>query len=143
VTLQREIVQENGRLEDVVALVARQDMREGEEVFIWAGHFSNSELLMRYGFRLKDNPVGVGGGGNQSSLVPSNWNDFPESPVRKQYSKFNCTSESQFVIRISGRGKPDKDFIRCFRVGWFMTSGWFSPKLVHMRNHLERWPPPE
>ncbi|KAF4691541.1 hypothetical protein FOZ60_015269 [Perkinsus olseni] len=106
VTLQREIVQENGRLEDVVALVARQDMREGEE-------------------------------------VPSNWNDSPESPVRKQYSKFNCTSESQFVIRISGRGKPDKDFIRCFRVGWFMTSGWFSPKLVHMRNHLERWPPPE
>ncbi|KAF4678874.1 hypothetical protein FOZ62_026944, partial [Perkinsus olseni] len=69
IVLQREIVQENGRLEDVVALVARQDMREGEEVFIWAGHFSSSELLMRYGFSLKDNPVGVGGGGNQSRLV--------------------------------------------------------------------------
>ncbi|KAF4675591.1 hypothetical protein FOL47_007543 [Perkinsus chesapeaki] len=159
----REIVQNNGQIAEMVVLVARRDMRRGEEIFLWAGQFSNSELLMRYNLTLKGNPVGIGGGGwrqdsavvkaqrrkvpleiSVSFKVPSNWDEDPNSKVRALYKKFNCTSTSQFIIRISSKGRPDRDLqIRCFRVGWFMTSGWFSPKLLNMKEQLEKWPPPE
>ena len=40
-------------------------------------------------------------------------------------------------------GFPMRNFVRCYRVSWFITNGWYSPALKSRMRELNKWPPPE
>jgi len=139
ITFQEEITVDAKREEEMVLQIARRDMPKGEEVFFWPGHFSNSEMVVRHGIMFPKNPVGIG----RNTSVPSNWNDNKNSNIRQEYGKYNCTSVESFELHISPRGYPDRLFVRCYRVSWFITNGWYSPGYVSRFRELSKWPPPK
>jgi len=139
-TFQEEIILENGnREEEMVLQIARRDMPKGEEVFLWPGRLSNSEMLVRHGEAFADNPIGIGRNASQ----PPNWSEHPQSKIRKEYEKFNCSSLESFELRVNVRGYPMRNFIRCYRVSWFLTNGWYTPGYASRIRELNKWPPPE
>lgn len=135
---QEEIVLDGKREEEVVVQIAKRDMPKGEEVFLWPGRMSNSELVVRHGIRFEKNPLGIG----RNVTQPPNWVDNRESNIRKEYDKYNCSSLESFELRLSPAGAPTRTFVRCYRVSWFLSNGWYSPALLKRRRDLERWPPP-
>lgn len=140
ISFQEEIVLENGkREEEVVVQIARKDMPKGEEVFLWPGRLSNSEMIVRHGLAFSKNPMGIG----RNITQPPNWHENPASNIRKEYERYNCTSLESFELRFSPLGSPSRTFVRCYRVSWFLTNGWYSPALLSRRRELEKWPPPK
>jgi hypothetical protein len=49
ITFQEEIVLQDRREVEVVQQIARRDIPKGQQVYQWAGRFSNSELMLRHG----------------------------------------------------------------------------------------------
>ena len=47
ITFQEEVVIDGKREQDVVVQIARRDMPKGEEIFVWPGRLSNSEMIAR------------------------------------------------------------------------------------------------
>jgi hypothetical protein len=139
ITFQEEIVAENKVEEEVVLQIARRDMAKGEEVFLWPGRFSNSDMIVRHGIGFAYNRIGIG----RNVTQPPNWNDYPNSKERKEYDKYNCSTLESFEMRFSTAGTPMRNWIRCYRVSWFMTNGWYSPGLQKRKRELEKWPPPK
>lgn len=76
---QEEIVINGKREEDLVLQIARRDMPKGEEIFLWPGRLSNSEMIARHGFSFRENPVGIGRNVSQ----PPSWSDKKDSKGRK------------------------------------------------------------
>merc|ERR1712050_139092 len=35
-----------------------------------------------------------------------------------------------------------RSFVRCYRISWFLTNGWYSPAYASRLRDLNRWPPP-
>mmetsp|Transcript_34704 Transcript_34704/g.77895 ORF Transcript_34704/g.77895 Transcript_34704/m.77895 type:complete len:484 (+) Transcript_34704:57-1508(+) len=140
ISFQEEILLDGKREQEMVVQIARRDMPKGEEVFLWPGKLSNSENLMRHGFDFAQNPVGIGG---RNTSVPGNWEDNPKAKIRKEYDKYNCTSLEHFQLRFSIRGQPARIFVRCFRLSWFLTNGWYNPGFTNRLRELDKWPPPE
>ncbi|CAK0828576.1 unnamed protein product [Prorocentrum cordatum] len=137
---QEEIVLESGkREEEMVVQFARRDMNKGEEVLLWPGRLSNSEMTVRHGISFPSNVVGIG----HNISAPSNWSPDPDSKHRREYSKYNCTSLESFELRFSKRGIPARSLLRCYRVAWFLTNGWYTPALLNRLRDLDRWPPPK
>merc|ERR1719326_213194 len=117
-------------------------MAKGEEVYLWAGRLSNSEMLMRHNRTFRDNPTGIG----RNVTQPPNWSPNPNVPIQKEYAKFNCSSLESFELRFSTKGWPMRAFIRCWRVSWFLANGWYNPgyaKKPGILRSLEKWPPPK
>merc|ERR1712232_1279718 len=140
ITFQEEITLEDGkREEEMVLQIARRDMSKGEEIFLWPSRLSNSEMLVRHGSAFEKNPVGIG----RNVTEPPNWHDEKEAKIRKEYAKYNCSTLENFEMRISARGYPDKSFVRCYRISWFITNGWYSPAYEKRQRELNKWPPPE
>jgi len=139
VPFQEEIVLDGRQEQEVVVQIAKRDMRKGEEVFLWPGRLSNSEAAVRFGLRFDKNPVGIG----RNVTQPPNWNDKPDSHIRKEYTKHDCANLESFELRFSPSGKPSRSFVRCYRVSWFLTNGWYTPGLLKRRRELEMWPPPK
>merc|ERR1712100_711062 len=143
-SLQEEVILDpkTRREEDMVVLIARRDMAKGEEVYLWAGRLSNSEMLMRHNRTFRDNPTGIG----RNVTQPPNWSPNPKVPIQKEYAKFNCSSLESFELRFSTKGWPMRAFIRCWRVSWFLANGWYNPgyaKKPGILRNLEKWPPPK
>lgn len=136
---QEEIIIDGKREEDVVLQIARRDMPKGEEIFAWPGRLSNSEMIARHGFSFRENPVGIG----RNLSQPPSWSDNKESKGRKEYDLYNCSSLDDFEMRFSERGVPARSFIRCYRISWFISNGWYSPALKNRMRELNKWPPPE
>jgi len=122
-----------------VVQIARRDMPKGEEVFLWPGRLSNSEMVVRHGMSFQRNPIGIG----RNITQPPNWNDNPSSKVRLEYEKYNCSTLEAFELRFSPLGTPSKSFVRCYRISWFLVNGWYSPGLQSRRRELDKWPPPK
>jgi hypothetical protein len=139
ISFQSEITVHEKREEEMVLQIARRDMAKGEEIFLWPGRLSNSEVAVRPGLTFASNPVGIG----RNTTQPTNWHDNPETRIRKEYEKFNCSSLEGFEMRFSPRGLPMPIFRRCFRVSWFLTHGWYNPGLVNKIRDLNKWPPPK
>jgi hypothetical protein len=140
IAFQEEIILTEGkREEEMVVQIARRDMPKGEEVFLWPGRLSNSETAVRHGLTFPNNPVGIG----RNITEPPNWSKNPESKVRKEYDKFNCSSLDSFELRFNIRGYPMRDYVRCFRVSWFLSNGWYSPAYTSRIRELNKWPPPK
>lgn len=139
ITFQEEIVAENKVEEEVVLQIARRDMAKGEEVFIWPGRFSNSDMIVRHGIAFGYNRIGIG----RNVTQPPNWVDNPTAKARKEYDKYNCSTLESFELRFSTAGSPMRSWVRCYRVSWFMTNGWYSPALLSRKRELEKWPPPK
>merc|ERR1711907_727998 len=95
--------------------------------------------IVRYGIGFAYNRIGIG----RNVTQPPNWNDFPNSKERKEYDKYNCSTLESFEMRFSTAGTPMRNWIRCYRVSWFMTNGWYSPGLQKRKRELEKWPPPK
>lgn len=123
----------------MVVQIARRDMPKGEEVFLWPGRLSNSEMIVRHGISFQSNPVGIG----RNVTQPPNWDENPASKIRQEYDKYNCSSLESFELRFSTSGMPISSFVRCYRVSWFFTNGWYTPALLKRRRELDRWPPPQ
>eukprot|EP00931_Biecheleriopsis_adriatica_P050376 TRINITY_DN29160_c0_g1_i1.p1 TRINITY_DN29160_c0_g1~~TRINITY_DN29160_c0_g1_i1.p1 ORF type:complete len:510 (+),score=100.55 TRINITY_DN29160_c0_g1_i1:35-1531(+) len=138
ITFQEEIIIDGKKEEDVVLQIARRDMPKGEEIFVWPGRLSNSEMVARHGFSFEKNPVGIG----RNITQPPSWNNNPEEKARKEYALYNCSTLDQFEMRFSERGYPMRNFVRCYRVSWFITNGWYSPSLKNRLRDLNKWPPP-
>jgi len=139
ISFQEEIILEDGkREEEMVLQIARRDMAKGEEVFFWPGRLSNSEMAVRHGLMFPTNPVGIGRNASQ----PPNWSPNPETKIRKEYDKYNCSTLEAFEMRLSLRGHPMRNFVRCYRVSWFLTNGWYNPGLAKRLRELNKWPPP-
>mmetsp|Transcript_96793 Transcript_96793/g.166898 ORF Transcript_96793/g.166898 Transcript_96793/m.166898 type:complete len:440 (-) Transcript_96793:73-1392(-) len=139
ISFQEEIISEGKREEEMVLQIARRDMAKGEEVFLWPGRLANSDMVMRHGFAFAENPVGIGLNVSQ----PPNWTPNKESNVRKEYDKYNCSSLEAFELRLSPRGLPMRTYVKCFRISWFFTNGWYSPALQKRIRELHKWPPPK
>merc|ERR1719203_1097587 len=140
ISFQEEIILENGkREEEMVLQIARRDMPKGEEVFFWPGRLSNSEMIVRHGIAFPQNPVGIG----RNVTQPPNWSPHAESKVRKEYAEYNCSTLEAFELRFTPRGMPMQNFVRCYRVSWFLTNGWYSPAYKNRMRDLHRWPPPK
>jgi len=139
ISFQEEITLEEHKEVEMVLQIARRDMRKDEEVFLSPGRLSNSEMVMRHGFSFPSNPVGIG----RNATEPPNWSANQKSQIRKEYAKYNCSSLESFEIRISSRGYPMRNFVRCYRVSWFLTNGWYSPALAGRIHDLNTWPPPK
>jgi hypothetical protein len=122
-----------------ITQIARSDLVKGTPIYFWPGRFSNSELILRFGRSFNDTQVGIG----RNVSLPSNWSPKKEAPIHKEYAKYNCSSQESFEIRFSARGKPSKQFVRCFRVAWFMSNGWYSPMVLSRVHLLDKWPPPK
>jgi hypothetical protein len=138
-TFQEEITLETGkREEEMVLQIARRDMPKGEEVFLWPGRLSNSEMVVRHGVKFEKNAVGVG----RNVTQPPNWSEDPQSRIRLEYDKYNCSSLTAFEVRVSARGFPMQSFVRCYRVSFFLTQGWYTPALAKRTRELNKWPPP-
>eukprot|EP00392_Amoebophrya_sp_AT5.2_P010679 g10744.t1 len=145
ITFQEERIVEKGTEVDVVLQIARRDMAKGEENFLYPGRLSNSDLLLRYNLTFSKNHVGIG---DNSSYTPGSLVDVGEddarrmkSKQRKEFERFNCTAED-FELRFSPKGYPSRRFTRCWRVNWFMDSGWYTPGLLKKVHWLDKWPPP-
>jgi hypothetical protein len=139
ISFQEEIVAEGKREEEVVLQIARRDMAKGEEVFLWPGRFSNSDMIVRHGQAFNFNPVGIG----RNVTQPPNWNENKESNVRREYHKYNCSTLEAFELRLSPSGNPTRTWIRCYRVSWFLTNGWYTPAITKRIRDLDKWPPPK
>lgn len=139
ISFQEEITYEGKREEEVVLQIARRDMAKGEEVFLWPGKFSNSDMIVRHGHAFAHNPVGVG----RNMTMPPNWDDHQEANVRKEYDKYNCSNIEAFELRLSVHGTPNRMWVRCYRVSWFLANGWYSPALTKRIYDLDKWPPPK
>ena len=140
ISFQEEItLDENKREQEMVLQIARRDMAKGEEVFVWPGRLSNSEMTIRQGMSFPVNPVGIGRNVSQ----PQNWNDNPESRIRKEYAKANCSSLESFEMRLSAQGFPMPIFRKCFRISWFLVNGWYNPGYLNKLRDLTTWPPPK
>jgi len=140
IVFQEEIVLHHKKPTDVVVQVARRDMPKGEPVLQYPGRFSNSELTARYGISFgQRNPLGI----DSSITMPSEWPENPRAPIRKEYSRLNCTSRENFQFRFSKGGRPSRSFVRCWRVGWLLTQGWYAPQIIKKKLLLEKWPPPK
>lgn len=139
ISFQEEITFEGKREEEVVLQIARRDMAKGEEVYVWPGRFSNSDMVVRHGQAFPFNQIGIGRNVSQ----PPNWDDDKDSNVRKEYAKYNCTNLEAFELRLSTEGKPHRIWTRCYRVSWFLANGWYSPALTKRMRDLDKWPPPE
>merc|ERR1712139_516033 len=55
----------------------------------------------------------------------------------------NCSSLDSFELRFNIRGYPMRDYVRCFRVSWFLANGWYSPAYTKRIRELDKWPPPK
>lgn len=139
ISFQEEIIAEAKKEEEMVLQIARRDMAKGEEVFFWPGRLANSDMVMRHGFMFTDNPVGIG----FNITEPPNWNPHKESNVRKEYDKYNCSTLEAFELRLSPKGYPMRSYVKCFRVSWFLSNGWYSPALQSRIRDLNKWPPPK
>jgi len=138
ITFQEEITYEGKREEELVLQIARRDMAKGEEVSLWPGRFSNSDMVVRYGQAFAYNPIGIG----RNVTQPPNWETAKESNIRKEYDKYNCSTLEAFELRLSTHGTPYRTWVRCYRVSWFLSNGWYSPALMSRLRDLDRWPPP-
>jgi len=138
ISFQEEIIHEGKREEELVLQIARRDMAKGEEVFLWPGRFSNSDMVVRFGQAFPNNAIGIG----RNVSVPPNWDHNKESNIRKEYEKYNCSTLEAFELRLSASGSPQKSWVRCYRVSWFLANGWYSPALLKRGRELETWPPP-
>eukprot|EP00397_Hematodinium_sp_SG-2012_P038222 GEMP01041547.1.p1 GENE.GEMP01041547.1~~GEMP01041547.1.p1 ORF type:complete len:317 (+),score=46.99 GEMP01041547.1:408-1358(+) len=141
IAFQEEVVLQDGKEEEAVLLIARRDMLKGETVFMWPGRLSDSELLLRHNITFKRNPIGIG----NNASIPENWSDDVKSSAYKEYEKFNCTEAEHFEFRISKKGFPNRQFVRCYRVAWFIQQGWYNPGYARpeMVAMLDKWPPPK
>lgn len=139
VTFQQEVIIEGKKEEDVVLQIARRDMPKGEEIFLWPGRLSNSEMVARHGFSFEQNPLGIG----RNITQPPQWSEHKKSKERREFDLYNCSSLEAFELRLNSRGYPMRNFVRCFRVSWFITNGWYSPSLKKRVRDLNKWPPPE
>jgi len=140
IAFQEEILLEEGkREEEMVVQIARRDMPKGEEIFLWPGRLSNSEMAVRHGLTFPNNPVGIG----RNITQPPNWDTNPETKFRREYDKYNCTTLEAFELRFTPRGHPMRNFVRCYRVSWFLTNGWYNPGLAKRTRELNKWPPPK
>lgn len=139
ISFQEEIVSEQKKEEEVVLQIARRDMAKGDEVFFWPGRFSNSDMVVRYGMTFASNHIGIG----RNVTQPPNWDDHVESNVRKEYHKYNCSTLESFELRLSIHGTPSSTWVRCYRVSWFLSNGWYTPALLKRLRELNKWPPPE
>merc|ERR1711959_186726 len=122
-----------------VTQIARADLVEGTPVCAWPGHFSNSELLLRYGIAFPNTPVGIG----RNVTQPPNWTPRKDAPIMKEYEKYNCSNLEGFEMRFNPKGRPTGNFVRCYRVSWFMANGWYSPMIFDRLHLLDKWPPPK
>mmetsp|Transcript_23212 Transcript_23212/g.41922 ORF Transcript_23212/g.41922 Transcript_23212/m.41922 type:complete len:496 (-) Transcript_23212:37-1524(-) len=138
ITFQEEIILDGKREEDVVLQIARRDMPKGEEVFVWPGRLSNSEMVARHGFPVESNPIGIG----RNVSIPAAWRESKNTKERREFDLYNCSNLEAFELRLSPRGYPMRNFVRCYRVGWFITNGWYSPGLKSRIRELNKWPPP-
>lgn len=141
IVFQEEMVREKGKEEDMVLLIARKDMAKNETVHMWPGQLSDSELVLRHNITFKNNPIGMG----SNISLPSDWNEDPtQMKSYKEFKKFNCSEVENFQIRISRNGKPNQDFVRCYRLAWFINHGWYHPGYgrPNMIAMLNQWPPP-
>ncbi|CAJ1393574.1 unnamed protein product [Effrenium voratum] len=129
----------SGQETQVLLRAAERDYRQGEEVFLWSGRHSDSELVLRGIRPWAKNPTGVGG----KVSIPENWNPNPRTPSMKEFRKFNCTSQEAFEVRLSPKGWPMRSFVRCFRVAWFLLNDWYTPKVINQTHLLDKWPPPK
>merc|ERR1712178_191150 len=98
----------------------------------------NSDMIVRFGQAFPHNPIGIG----RNVTQPPNWDDAKESNIRKEYEKYNCSTLEAFELRLSTRGTPFRSWVRCYRVSWFLTNGWYSPALKSRLRELDKWPPP-
>lgn len=104
-------VKVDGQERNVLLRAAERDHRENEEIFLWSGRFSESELFLRGVSRSANestlkNPTGIGG----KVAIPENWNSNPRTPNYKEFRKFNCTSQEAFEVRLSKKGWPRKQW---------------------------------
>ncbi|CAE6944169.1 unnamed protein product [Symbiodinium sp. CCMP2592] len=139
ISFQEEVIIDGKREQDVVVQIARRDMPKGEEIFVWPGRLSNSEMIARHGFSFRENPIGIGRNVSQ----PPSWSENKNAKGRKEYDLYNCSSLEAFEMRFSAEGFPMRNFVRCYRVSWFITNGWYSPALKSRMRELNKWPPPE
>lgn len=139
ITFQEEIILDGAREEEMVLQIARRDMAKGEEVFMWPGRLSNGEMVVRHGKIFAENHAGIGHNMSQ----PPNWNDNKESKVRREYDKYNCSSLSDFEMRITPKGLPLRNFVKCWRISWLLANGWYTPAYLKRGADLVRWPPPK
>jgi hypothetical protein len=140
ISFQEEITLEDGkREEEMVLQIARRDIPKGEEVFLWPGRLSNSEMVVRHGISFEKNLVGIGRNVSQ----PPNWSEDPEAKLRKEYDRYNCSTLTAFELRVNVRGYPMQNFVRCYRISYFLTQGWYQPGLIKRVRELNKWPPPE
>jgi len=140
VSFQEEILRTDGRNDEVVLQIARRDMAKGEEVFVWAGRLSNSDMSARFGVSVgSENPIGIGANVSQ----PASWDADINSKTRKEFAKYNCSTLEAFELRVSTSGRPSTTFLRCYRVSWFIANGWYNPGLQKRLLDLNRWPPPK
>eukprot|EP00933_Yihiella_yeosuensis_P032568 TRINITY_DN2618_c6_g1_i1.p1 TRINITY_DN2618_c6_g1~~TRINITY_DN2618_c6_g1_i1.p1 ORF type:complete len:520 (+),score=90.68 TRINITY_DN2618_c6_g1_i1:68-1561(+) len=139
ITFQEEIIVEDHKEEEMVLQIARRDMPKGEEVFVWPGRLSNSEMTLRHGFGFPLNAIGIG----RNITVPPGWSDDKENRYRQEYALYNCSSLEAFELRFSEKGYPMRAFVRCFRVSWFLANGWYSPSFKNRIHELNKWPPPK
>lgn len=138
ISFQEEITVWEKREEEMVLQIARRDMAKGEEVFLWPGRFSNSDMIVRYGQAFPFNAIGIG----RNVTAPSNWDEHKEANIRKEYEKYNCSTLEAFELRLSVHGTPSRTWVRCYRVSWFLSNGWYSPALMKRLRDLDKWPPP-
>lgn len=132
-----------GKERRLLLRAAERDYHAGEELFLWTGRLSDSELLLRGIARPNassmKNPTGIGG----KVRIPENWNTNPRTPNFKEFRKFNCTSQEAFEVRLSKKGWPMRSFVRCYRVAWLLLNNWYSPKVINQTQLLDKWPPPK
>ncbi|CAD7968773.1 unnamed protein product [Amoebophrya sp. A25] len=138
ITFQEERIVVDGRDTEVVLQIARRDMPKGEEMFLYPGRLSNSDLLLRYNLTFSKNHVGIG---DNATMTPGVLGQVRKSKQKTEFGKFNCTAED-FELRFSPRGYPNRRFVRCWRVNHLMESGWYTPGLLKKMHLLDKWPPP-
>lgn len=131
----------SGQERHALLLAADRDYQAQEEIFLWSGRLSDSELILRGVSRNESfkNPTGYGG----KVTIPDNWNSNPRTPNYKEFRKFNCTSQEAFEVRLSKKGWPMRSFVRCFRVAWLLLNGWYTPQVIDQTSLLDKWPPPK
>jgi hypothetical protein len=142
ITFQEELMKygENRQHEGYfVTQIARTDMIKGTPVAVWPGHLSNSELILRHGKSFPESRVGIGRNVSQ----PPNWQPSKDAPIMEEYGKYNCSTLESFELRFNAKGKPSKMFVRCYRVSWLMSNGWYSPMVEERMSMLDKWPPPK
>ncbi|CAE8594683.1 unnamed protein product [Polarella glacialis] len=77
ITFQEEILMDGKKEEEMVLQIARRDMPKGEEIFLWPGRLSNSEMVARHGQSFRSNPVGLG----RNVTQPPSWSENKAPPA--------------------------------------------------------------